>query len=229
MPSPASYNIPSLFKPDSSTSTFANHSKGSSFCFGTGREDFKKTVVNFDKQYPDPDNPGPNMYTDLKPLGSEKAAVSLKSKIDFFRDERIARKAGVPGAGHYEAIDCMDSLGKYKSSLTKNSQAQRWSKDEVSQRPPALATVRNPGPGTYATLGNIAEMHQNVSIYPTMKTRTFGNEGKPEWASAFQSPGPAAYRLPSDFGYVTLSPKAQAIMLATNAYTKKPINYLRMK
>ena len=62
-----------------------------------------------------------------------------------------------------------------------------------------------------------------------MKTRTFGNEQKPSWAASFQSPGPAAYRLPSDFGYVTLSPKAQAIMLATNAYTRKPVNYLKVK
>ena len=72
------------------------------------------------------------MYTDLKPLGTNAQAVSLKPKIDFFRDERLAKKAGVPGAGHYEAIDLMDPSGRYQSSLTTNSKAQVWSKDEVS-------------------------------------------------------------------------------------------------
>ena len=137
-PSPQHYNIPSLFKPDSSTSTFANHSKGSSFCFGTGREDFKKTVVNFEKQYPDPDNPPPNRYHDLAPLGMNSTSVSLKPKIDFFRTTRLAVKAGVPGAGTYETIDTINENGRYQSSQIVNSKAQRWAKDEVVQRPPVM-------------------------------------------------------------------------------------------
>jgi hypothetical protein len=46
-PSPDRYNIPTLFKPNSTTSTFANHMKGElTYSFGTGREGFTKTVYN---------------------------------------------------------------------------------------------------------------------------------------------------------------------------------------
>ena len=44
-PNPTTYNLPSQFVPDNTTSTFAVHNiKDRSFCFGTGREAFKKVV-----------------------------------------------------------------------------------------------------------------------------------------------------------------------------------------
>ena len=49
-PSPADYNYNTLFSPNQTTTTFANFSKGDKTkCFGAGREDFVKTVNNFDK------------------------------------------------------------------------------------------------------------------------------------------------------------------------------------
>jgi hypothetical protein len=39
-PSPDKYNIPTVFKPDNTTSTFAVHVKGDvTFCFGASRDD----------------------------------------------------------------------------------------------------------------------------------------------------------------------------------------------
>jgi hypothetical protein len=42
-PSPDRYNVPSVFNPNQTTSTFAVHVKGdTTYCFGTGREAFAK-------------------------------------------------------------------------------------------------------------------------------------------------------------------------------------------
>lgn len=115
-----------------------------------------------------------------------------------------ARKASVPGAGAYNDIGKFDSQGKYMNSTLSSSKAAIWNReDKLKPSGAAAANIGKPGPGDYEHKGNVAEMHQNVSFYSTIKTRTFGAEGKPEWYAAFQSPGPAAYQLPSDFGYVT--------------------------
>jgi len=46
-PPPDAYNIPTVFSPNNTTSTFAVHCKGQrTFAFGTGREAFGKTVIN---------------------------------------------------------------------------------------------------------------------------------------------------------------------------------------
>lgn len=69
-PSPDRYNIPSLFNPNSTTSTFAVHVKGpKTFSFGTGRDAFTKTVINPENVGADLSNPGPGEYNPLHPLG----------------------------------------------------------------------------------------------------------------------------------------------------------------
>jgi hypothetical protein len=46
-PPPDAYNIPTVFSPNNTTSTFAVHCKGQrTFAFGTGREAYSKTVIN---------------------------------------------------------------------------------------------------------------------------------------------------------------------------------------
>lgn len=65
-----------------------------------------------------------------------------------------------------------------------------------------------PGPGTHRVLGGTAEGSQTVSQYHTIQTRTFGTENqRPEWGPRFKTPGPGTYQPPSDFGYVTISPR----------------------
>ena len=59
-PPPNNYNIPSVFIPDKTTTTFANHMvKDKSYCFGSSRDDVNKPVVNRDNIGPDPISPGP--------------------------------------------------------------------------------------------------------------------------------------------------------------------------
>ena len=73
-----------------------------SYCFGTGREQFAKTVVNRDRPEPDRNLVPPNLYDPYLPLGEEAVGFKLKYKIDFYDDERLARKNNYPGAGTYE-------------------------------------------------------------------------------------------------------------------------------
>jgi hypothetical protein len=42
-PSPDKYNIPTMFKPDNTTSTFSVHVKGDvTYCFGASRDDLQR-------------------------------------------------------------------------------------------------------------------------------------------------------------------------------------------
>lgn len=70
-PSPDSYQQNSLFNPNQTTSTFSNHMKKTTYCFGAGREHFVNTVVNPENLGADKGNPGPQEYTPLKPLGRD--------------------------------------------------------------------------------------------------------------------------------------------------------------
>ena len=65
-----------------------------------------------------------------------------------------------------------------------------------------------PGPGVYEALGNTAEGNQMLSQFHTIQTRHFGSENqRPDWIKRFKTPGPGTYVPPSDFGYVTISPR----------------------
>ena len=126
-PPPNSYNIPSLFTPDKTTSTFTNHMvKDKSYCFGTGRESFVKNVVNRDKIYPDPVSPGPAEYCGLKPIGEGKLSFKLKYKLDYGNDYHVANKKNSPPPGHYchEACSIAGNLeGNYFNSEWSTSKA----------------------------------------------------------------------------------------------------------
>lgn len=46
-PPPNAYNIPTVFIPNNTTTTFAVHCRGTkTFAFGTGRDAYKKNVIN---------------------------------------------------------------------------------------------------------------------------------------------------------------------------------------
>lgn len=73
-------------------------------------------MVNRDKNYPDPDNPGPGSYEDLKPLGTDSLSFKLKFKLDINDFTKVALKRAIPGVGTYEDICQLDKQGKYISS-----------------------------------------------------------------------------------------------------------------
>lgn len=90
-PCPNTYQIPTCFIPNNTTTTFAIHNiKDLSYCFGTGREAYKKVVLNPKNLGPDPSSPGPGSYKYLKPIGYGRLAFKFKDKIKYLDPERIA-------------------------------------------------------------------------------------------------------------------------------------------
>lgn len=150
-----------MFNPDQTISSFANTTrfqKGKkTHCFGAGREDFKKTVVNPAKiTYPDPNNPGPANYINEKPFGSSGVSFSLSYKIDFDHDTTVALKRGHPAPGHYSDVAQFDKKGSYSVSYYRNSGATRIGK-EVKIPPNVMEASKFPGPGYHEHTGNIAQ------------------------------------------------------------------------
>lgn len=127
-PSPDAYNVPTVFKPDNTTSTFAIHCKGDkTFCFGSGREAFNKTVINKARLPQEQSSPGPSKYDQLIPFGTESKKFKLKGKIPYNDPAMIAIKRGVPGVGTYEDQLSLDRTGTYNAnSQWNNSKAQKW-------------------------------------------------------------------------------------------------------
>lgn len=219
-PSPDRYNVPSLFNPNNTTSTFAVMCKGTkTYSFGTGRESFGKTVINPKAIAPDKSNPGPGEYDPQHPLGEDAVGFKLKYKLDYGNPDKIARKRNIPAPGTYENILEIGPNGRYTSSQFSNSKSARWAKEERLRLPPSTHYAV-PGPGVYNHTGNTGNTIQSVSSYPTVATRIFGKETRPGWAKTrWLSPGPGTYVPPSDFGYVTMtSPREKDDLLKAYAY-----------
>lgn len=164
-------------------------------------------MVNPEKKtYPDPDNPGPMDYKKEKPFGSTAVGFSISYKIDFDHDTTLALKRGHPAPGQYADVAAFHKTGSYPVSFYRGSGAAKFGKT-VKIPPDVMEAAKFPGPGYHEHTGNVADGFQAVSTFRSAASSKFGNEGRPEWASRFQTPGPAAYISPSDFGYVTLSPR----------------------
>jgi hypothetical protein len=112
-PSPDKYRIPTVFNPNNTTSTFAVHVKGdTTFCFGTGRDAFSKTVMKGNLK-PDPAVPGPGTYDPLAPIGKNARAFSLKGRLAYGDQAIMDIKRNVPPPGLYGDQLCTDGLGIY--------------------------------------------------------------------------------------------------------------------
>jgi len=73
-----------------------------SFCFGAGREDFNKTVVNTGNMHADPNNPGPGSYTDTtKNIALHARKYSLQPRTMYMNTIQTAHKRNIPGPGTY--------------------------------------------------------------------------------------------------------------------------------
>lgn len=101
-PSPDRYNIPTVFKPNQTTTTFAVHVKGdTTYCFGTGREAFGSQVMPGNESKPDPCVPGPGTYNPQAKLGKNAKAFSLLGKLSYGDQSYLDIKRNVPPPGQY--------------------------------------------------------------------------------------------------------------------------------
>mmetsp|Transcript_3926 Transcript_3926/g.5932 ORF Transcript_3926/g.5932 Transcript_3926/m.5932 type:complete len:143 (+) Transcript_3926:295-723(+) len=128
MPSPDKYDIPTVFKPNNTTTTFAVHVKGPvTYCFGAGRESYSKVVMSKRNLSPDASSPGPGAYDPLKPIGANALKFKLKSRIPYGDPAQIARKKNIPPPGTYDDTLQTDKHGHYNHfSQWNNSKAARW-------------------------------------------------------------------------------------------------------
>lgn len=87
------------------------------FCFGAGRENFTKTVINASCLKADEANPGPGTYVDrTRNVGVNARKWSLQSRNDYHDDTRKALKKGIPGPGTYENVNQISPRGQYHTS-----------------------------------------------------------------------------------------------------------------
>ena len=101
-PSPDHYKSKSNFdiKPEDSS---PGRRQKRTVAFGSGREDYNKTVYNTGHMYGDPIVPGPGEYTDGTMLiGVNARKTTLKERKFYLDDDEMARKLAIPGAGTYE-------------------------------------------------------------------------------------------------------------------------------
>jgi len=151
LPSPDKYEIPSLFNPNNTTSTFSVHNKTDlTYCFGAGREAFSKVVFSKKNVSPDRSLPGPGAYDPLKPLGANALKFKLKSRLMYGDPAAIAKKKNIPPPGHYNNILKTDKLGQYNfNSEWFNSKAAKWGYPYDRFKVLNTTSQITPGPGTH--------------------------------------------------------------------------------
>ena len=101
------------------------HVKGdTTYCFGTGRDSFSKTVLNRSKLGADGANPGPGQYEQGAALGKDAKAFTLKGKLHYEDPAKWARKHDIPGPGAHSHQLALDKYGIYnQNSEFNNSKA----------------------------------------------------------------------------------------------------------
>jgi len=150
------YDIPSVFNPDKTTTTFTNHMTLHTYAFGAGRDAFKNQVIHPSNLGPDKATPGPGTYVPLHPIGTNAKKFKLKFKLDYGDPETMAKKRNVPGPGTHENVLQINKYGNYCSSEVNNSKAARFStgarlKDYTSKY------QRTPPPGAHEEFGQTAK------------------------------------------------------------------------
>ena len=124
--------------------------KRKTFCFGAGRDDFSRTVVNQPCLDADRIVPGPGTYKDLtRDTGINGKKYSLQARNIYLDDEAMAKKLAIPGPGTYEDQLQIDKFGSYISPQYNNSKATRLAQDDRFR----VYDGKCPGPGNYEEIG----------------------------------------------------------------------------
>mmetsp|Transcript_23037 Transcript_23037/g.17473 ORF Transcript_23037/g.17473 Transcript_23037/m.17473 type:complete len:205 (-) Transcript_23037:31-645(-) len=176
-PSPDHYDIKSSFEVSKSQSSKRKHNI--SFCFGAGREAYRKVVMPANKYLADECVPGPGSYKLQPHLGLHSRKFTFGDRFLFNDVTHNEKKKGFPGPGQYEDILRIDKVGTYKVSTFLNSRASNFSKGERFKESSKLKEL--PGPGTYETIGTIEKNGKQVaSHFKNVAVRRFGSEERPD-------------------------------------------------
>lgn len=197
-PSPIDYLLPS---------TLSKAGKS----FGIDRSKYEKVLLKtatlINKQ-----SPGP-IYDVSSAIGKHATKVTLKPRVNYV-DSKMPKL--VPGPGTYAIMPCINKNGRFMLSTYRDSGAPRYGglRNHSSQ-----STFFNhiesftPGPGAYAFQTTFSEMKGGMlSTYRSYRAPKIappasnagslgGAKLRTGCVERLVGLGPAAYRLPSDFGY----------------------------
>lgn len=175
--------------------TISLRNKGESWSFGASKQKREQTVPIEGVVPPDPDIPGPGTYDVLAgDFGYKGRKYSLRPRTGSPEEKRVP----MPGPGSYDPRGNLSDVGYYFPSRYPSSRAPK-----ISPAPQLSPTEQStaPGPGTYDPRTNLSKTGEYyISAFRSSQCRTFGRARRTHSMRA-ATPGPGAYRLPSDFGY----------------------------
>lgn len=104
-------------------------------------------------------------------IGTDALKFTLKSRIKNLREPaEVAKKADVPGPGHYKSIG-FDAEGKYAVSTIPNSRAAVWSPPKSKRFQDLMRHAHEkPDPCTY----NPSHVHSVNDSYILSTMKTYG-------------------------------------------------------
>ncbi|CAD8052790.1 unnamed protein product [Paramecium sonneborni] len=139
--------------------------------------------------------PGPGEYESQNTRSPIKYTIRMRTESQKDKDKK-------PGPGQYDLPSALNETGKYKISKFRDSGAIILSPQKSKSFRFSPAKDPSPGPGDYAHLGDIDPKGlYYCSKFVDIKSTIFTKTKRELTKIRAESPGPGAYRLPSEFGH----------------------------
>lgn len=134
-------------------------------------------------------------------FGEEASKFSFRgSKSDLSATQKVFGKINVPGPGSYD-VSIEKNIGKSFLSNHKSSPSTVIAPNSFA-RFPKRKDLGFPGPGSYVVSGEFLKGNCIESKFVYSGARKFTQSHREIFEKIkFQTPGPGAYRMPSEFGY----------------------------
>ena len=167
-------------------------STGKAFSFGISRDASKRY---FEGHFvADPSTPGPGAYPFQPKFGREGRVITIGGKRTEVKVTSLS-----PGPGAYEQ-KWETSKGQYVLSTLKSQGVNKFPPPS-SPRFPKSSNSKAPAPGSYEVDKGFMRNAQILSTVKFNGSRKFPMSSREFMRNSNESPGPGAYRLPSEFGY----------------------------
>lgn len=169
--------------------------KGKGWSFGASKQKREQTVAVKGKVPADPDIPGPGTYDVLpEDFGFKGRKYTLRPRTSSPEH----RSSLNPGPGTYYPPGELTLTGFYFPSRYPSSKSPKIAPAPRRSPSPHATT---PGPGSYDPRTHLSSTGEYyISAFRSSQSRSFGRARRLHSVRA-GTPGPGAYRLPSDFGY----------------------------
>ena len=176
------------------------------YTFGLSRDSCKSYVEGHFAA--DPAIPGPGAYSFTPKFSNEGRKITLSGKHP---EPKVADS--VPGPGAYDQ-SWSHASGKYVVSSAKNLQVHSFSPKSSTRFPKEDKKVV-PAPGAYDVDKGFLNYGKVLSTCKSSGAISFGLTSRINNSEVKNTPGPGAYRMPSEFGYYD-SPKDKSQSVSTN-------------